>query len=116
MRHKNRVKKFGRERGQRRALMASLARSLVLKEKIQTTEVKAKSLRPYVEKLVTNGKKGTLAARREIISKIGVQGGKVIMETLAPRYKERNGGYTRIIKLGERKSDGASMAVIEFIK
>lgn len=115
MRHSNSIKKFGRERGQRRALMAGLARSLVLTEKIQTTEVKAKAIRPFVEKLITNGKKNTLAARRGIIGKIGIDGAKKIMDTLSPRFKDRNGGYTRITKLGDRKSDGSAMAVIEFL-
>lgn len=116
MRHSNSIKKFGRKSGQRKALIESLARSLVLKEKIKTTEVKAKSLRPFVEKIITNGKKDTLAARRLVISRIGQEGAKKVMDVLSPRFKERKGGYTRITKLGERKSDGSRMAVIELLQ
>ena len=96
--------------------MSGLARSLILEEKIQTTEAKAKSLRPFVEKIVTNGKKGTLAARRLIIAKIGEEGAKKVIDSLSPRYKDRKGGYTRITKLSPRKSDASKMAVIEFVK
>jgi len=115
MRHGNANKKLGRERNQRRSLMKSLARSLVLKEKIKTTETKAKFIRPYVEKLITYGKENTLSASRLIIPKIGTEGAKKIIGVLGPRYKDRKGGYTRITKLPRRPGDGAKTAIIEFI-
>ena len=115
MRHSNHNRKFGREKGVRKALMKSLAYSLVVKEKIKTTEPKAKELRPFVEKLITSGKKGTLASRRDLESRVGKIAAKKIAITLSPKYKDRKGGYTRITKLIQRKSDGAPMAVIEFV-
>jgi large subunit ribosomal protein L17 len=115
MRHHNTVKKFGRVRNQRKALLSSLARSLVLKEKIQTTEAKAKALRPFVERLITQGKKATISARRAITMRIGKEGTKKLVDVLAPKYKERKGGYTRIVKLPRRFSDSSSQAIIEFV-
>lgn len=115
MRHRNKIKKFGRETGQRRALMRSLAISLVRDGKIRITEQKAKALRPYVERLVTNGKIQTLAARRLIASKIGEKSARDIVSTISPRYGNRTGGYVRITKLNQRSSDGAKQAIIEFV-
>ncbi|MDO8590120.1 MAG: 50S ribosomal protein L17 [bacterium] len=115
MRHHNANRKFGRERNQRVALMRSLAYSLVLKGKIKTTEPKAKSLRPYMEKLVTLGKKQTLASRRVLESRIGVEAAKKIAGTLSATYKDRAGGYTRITKMGPRATDASPMAIIEFV-
>jgi len=116
MRHHNANRKFGRKRNQRKALMSSLAHSLALKGKIKTTEAKAKELRPYMEKLVTLGKKETLASRRLIESRVGAMAAKKIVLDISPVYKERAGGYTRITKMVQRKTDGAPMAVIEFVK
>ncbi len=115
MRHGNVNRKFGRERGQRAALLKSLARSLVIKGKIKTTEAKAKEIRPYVEKLVTKAKAPTLANRRSLIVSLGaaVTANKIIR--MAGSYTERNGGYLRITKMGPRKGDAAKMAVIEFV-
>jgi large subunit ribosomal protein L17 len=115
MRHHNVNRKFGREMNQRKALMRSLAYSLVVKEKIKTTEPKAKELRPFVEKLITFGKKGTLASRRELETRVGKIAGKKIALTLSPKYKDTKGGYTRITKMIRRASDGAPMAYIEFV-
>jgi large subunit ribosomal protein L17 len=116
MRHGNQNRKFGRETGQRRALLRSLAESLIQKGRIETTEAKAKELRPYVEKLVTMARKGTLASRRGVISRLGTEPrAQALLTTIAPRYAERAGGYTRIIKLPPRKSDGSKMAIIEFV-
>lgn len=115
MKHHKANRKLGRERNQRRALLKSLALSLVLRKKMQTTEAKAKEVRPLVEKLITNGKKETLASRRLLISKIGVKGAGIIMKDLVPKYKSRNGGYTRIVKLGRRLKDSAEMAMVEFV-
>jgi len=100
---------------QRKALLRSLAYSLVLKEKIKTTEPKAKELRPFVEKLITFGKKGTLASRRVLDTRVGRIAGKKIALTLSPKYKTTKGGYTRITKLVRRSTDGAPMAIIEFV-
>ena len=115
MNHKRSIRKFGRVRKVRNGLMKSMALSLVLNGKIRTTDAKARSLRPYVEKMVSLGRKGTLASRRLISAKIGRDGANKIMSDLSLKYKERNGGYTRITKLPQRLSDGASQAVIEFI-
>ena len=119
MRHHNKNKKFGRDRKQRKALYRSLSIALIKSEKIETTEAKAKALRPYVEKLVTKAKKGDLATRRLLNSKLGSGGDlavKKLIEDLAPRYKERPGGYLRIVKIGNRiGADGAPMAVVEFV-
>ena len=114
MRHANVNRKFGRERNQRKALMKSLAHSLILKGKIKTTEAKAKELRPAVEKLVTLARKGTPASRRLIEARVGKMATKKAMD-LGKTYESRAGGYTRITKLVRRASDGAKMAVIEFV-
>jgi len=115
MRHHNANRKFGRKRNQRVALLRSLAYSLALKGKIKTTEPKAKELRPYMEKLVTLGKKQTLASRRLLESRVGAQAAKKIAGDLSKAYKERAGGYTRITKLQSRVTDGSPMAIIEFV-
>jgi large subunit ribosomal protein L17 len=118
MRHANTNRKFGREKNQRHALLRSLARALILHERMETTEAKAKEIRPFVEKLVTKARGNSVATHRLLMSTLG--GGqdvavKKLLNTLAPRFKERPGGYTRIVKLPQRMSDGARMAVIEFV-
>ncbi len=117
MRHGNTKRKFGREKNQRNALLASLALNLIVREKIKTTEPKAKELRPFIEKLVTSAKKGDLATRRTVISRLSNRSRetKKLFEVIAPKYKDKKGGYTRILKLGPRKADGAAMAIIEFV-
>ena len=95
--------------------MRSLAVALISKEKINTTEPKAKELRPFAEKLITIGKKKTLSAERLLISKVGLFSAKKIINTLGPRYIDRKGGYLRISKLGRRASDRSFMAQIEFV-
>jgi large subunit ribosomal protein L17 len=115
MRHHNANRKFGRERNQRVALMKSLAYALATEGKIKTTEEKAKELRPYIEKLITLGKKDTQAVRRMLDARVGKIAGKIIATELSPKYKERAGGYTRITKMVRRASDGAKQAVIEFV-
>ncbi len=115
MRHSQKTKELGREKTQRKALVATLAVSLVRDGKIQTTETKAKVLRPMVERLVTKAKDGDVAARRFLAAKVGVTTAKKLVDVIAPKYKERKGGYLRIIKLNDRKSDGAKYAQIEFV-
>ncbi len=95
--------------------MKSLARNFIEKEKIRTTEAKAKELRPFIEKFITRAKIDNLTNRRLIISKIGIKYAKKLFDQIAPKYKERKGGYTRIIKLPPRKTDASKMAIIEFI-
>ena len=116
MRHRNRGRHFSRESSHRQAMFANLAQSLVKHEQIVTTLPKAKELRPIVEKLVTLGKKGGLAMRRQAISEMRDQDQvRKLFDVIATRYKDRQGGYTRIIKAGFRYGDNAPMAVIEFV-
>jgi len=109
-------RKLSLKTDQRRALKLSLLRALVLKEKIQTTEAKAKEISPLAEKMVTKAKKGGLSQRRELLTLLSPIAVKKLMNDLAPRSKERTGGYTRVVKTGQRFSDGAKMAVVEFVK
>lgn len=115
MRHHKAGRKFGRVRKVRSGLMKSLALALIKEGKILTTDAKAREVRPFVEKMVTTGKKETLAARRDLVSRVGSIGAEKISKELAPRYKDRKGGYTRITKLPRRTSDGSLMAVVEFV-
>src|ERR1700719_1965086 len=116
MNHGKVHRKFNRHSDHRKAMLANLAASLIKHEQIVTTLPKAKDLRPVVEKLVTLGKRGGLHARRQAISEIRDVGMvKKLFEVLGPRYKERNGGYTRIMKAGFRHGDNAPVAVIEFV-
>lgn len=115
MRHQKKGRKLSRQRGQRRALLKSLAANLILKEKIKTTEAKAKEVRPLVEKLITKSKRQNLSSIRYLARYLPVKARKKIIE-LGKGYQERPGGYTRIIKLGPRKGDGAKMAIIELVK
>ncbi len=117
MRHGKKGKKFGRLRGDRISFMRNLSNDLIRAGKIETTETRAKAIRPQVERLVTFAKKQTLAARRIILSRVH---NEKIMEKLfhelGPRYAERNGGYLRITKLAKsRKRDGTRLARIEFV-
>ena len=116
MRHKINGRKLNRSSAHRKALFKNLAAALIEHEQITTTLPKAKDLRPVIEKMITIGKKGTLHARRQLISKLPKSADfKKIMSELPERYKERNGGYTRIIKKGFRYGDSAPMAIIEFV-
>lgn len=116
MRHNARVKHFGRKSGPRKALFRGLVNSLVENGRIKTTLAKAKELRRHVEKAITVGKKQTLHARRLLLSRYPNE--KVvatIMSDIAPRFQDREGGYTRILKLGMRPGDRAEMAYIQFV-
>ncbi len=116
MRHRVAHRKLGRTTEHRLALLRNMAASLITHERIRTTVTKAKELRPFVEKLVTLGKQDTLHARRRALS---VLSSKTVVRRLfsdvSPRFSERPGGYTRILKLGPRQGDGAPMAFIEFV-
>lgn len=116
MRHRKHGKKFGRVRKVRKALLRSLTRALVEKEKITTTEAKAKELKPKIERLVTRAKKGTLAARRFAARELDRRAVRKLFSEIALSYTSRRGGYTRITKLGKRRSDSAKMAIIEFVR
>ena len=116
MRHGNAHRKLNRTAEHRRAMFANMAAALIKHEQITTTLPKAKELRPIVEKLVTLGKRGDLHARRQAIAAIrDVPMVKKLFEVIGPRYKERNGGYLRIMKAGFRYGDNAPVAVIEFV-
>ena len=116
MRHNIKNKKLNRTSSHRKALLMNLSNSLIKHEQITTTLIKAKELRPFVEKILTMGKKADLMSRRRVVSTLqDKKMTKKIFDILAPRYKDRNGGYTRIIKLGNRFGDNAPTAVIEFV-
>ena len=116
MRHGKVHRKLNRTAEHRKAMFANMAAALIKHEQIVTTLPKAKELRPIVEKLVTLGKRGDLHARRQAVSQMrDIEMAKKLFEVLGPRYKDRNGGYTRIIKAGFRYGDNAPMAVIEFV-
>ena len=116
MRHHKKRRTLNRTKAQREALLRSLARSLVLKNAITTTEAKAKELRPFIEGLITATKKNSLASRRAVDSRLGSpEAVKVLNDTLAPRYEKRAGGYTRIIHLGRIGNRVAAMARIELV-
>jgi len=120
MQKRKKGRKLSRKRNQRRALLKSLASALILNEKIKTTEAKAKETSSFVEKQITRAIKeqrvGGVQARRILAKFFPKKIIKKLVNEIAPRYKERKGGYTRIIKLGQRKLDGARMAIIELIK
>lgn len=118
MRHRNKVKTLGRKVGPKKALLRGLAINLIEKERIVTTEARAKVLRPQIEKLITKArveKEKTLAARRVLLSRLDNRTAvEKLLADIAPRFAKRTGGYTRIIKLPARQGDGAKMAQIEF--
>lgn len=116
MRHGKTIAKLGRTASHRKALMKNLATNLIKKEKVTTTIEKAKAIRPYVEKLITRAKESSVHNKREAAKKIRDR--KVLVklfDDVGPRFKERNGGYTRIMRLGFRPGDAAEMAIIELV-
>lgn len=116
MRHQNKTVKLGRSQAHRDALLANQVCSLIIHQRIRTTLAKAKAVRPLAEKMVTLGKKGTLHARRTATAYLHQDTAvKRLFDEIAPRSATRAGGYTRIIKLGPRKSDSAPMAVLEWV-
>ena len=116
MYHGRAKRRFNRTAEHRKAMFANMCQAIIKHEQITTTLPKAKDLRPVIEKLVTLGKRGDLHARRQAIAQIkDVVMVKKLFDVLGPRYKERNGGYTRVLKAGFRFGDNAAMAVIEFV-
>ncbi len=116
MRHRIKKTTLGRKKQPREMMLRNLASSVLIYEKIKTTEAKAKAIKPIVEKLITISKKGDLTARRKLIETLPQKMAiKKAMEVLGERYKSRKGGYARIIKLGKRQGDGADIAQLELV-
>ena len=116
MRHRRKGKKLGVNPSHRRALLANMAENLIIHKRIKTTDARAKQLRRYIEPLVTKAKKGDLNSIRMIAKKIRHKNIlDILLNDIAPVYDNRNGGYTRIIKLGFRDNDRASVSLIEFV-
>ena len=116
MRHAKRGRKLGRTSAQRKALYAGLTNALIEHGRIQTTLAKAKEVRPVAEQMITLGKRGDLHARRQAVAFLRSKGAvHTLFADVAPRYAERNGGYTRIVKLGARQGDAAEMAYLELV-
>jgi large subunit ribosomal protein L17 len=117
MRHQKTRHKLSRDAAHRKALLANLCKEIIQHERIKTTEAKAKAVKPEVEQLITLAKKGDLHARRQALSILGQDKFTVhtLFEDIAPRYTDRRGGYTRILKLGPRRSDATEMVFIELV-
>ncbi|CAN5673191.1 50S ribosomal protein L17 [soil metagenome] len=117
MRHRRDRRKLSRDSAHRKALFMNLSREVLNHERIKTTEAKATAVKPEVEKLITLAKRGNLHARRQAMARLGQDKFVVykLFEEIAPRYAERNGGYTRILKLGPRRSDATEMVLLELV-
>jgi len=117
MRHQKQRNKLSRDTAHRRALLRNLCREVIDHERIKTSEAKAKAVKPKLEKLITLGKRGDLHARRQALSELSQDKFLVhkLFEEIAPRYAERPGGYTRIVKLGPRRSDSTEMVFLELV-
>ena len=117
MRHQRNRHKLSRDSPHRKSLLMNLSKELIDHERIETTTAKAKAVKPEVERLITLAKRGDLHARRQALSALGQDKFMVykLFEEIAPRYAERPGGYTRILKLGPRKSDATEMALLELV-
>ena len=116
MRHRRATKKLGRNTSHRRALLRNLVTSLIMEERIETTPAKAKAMRPHVEKMITLGKRGDVAARRQALSYMMTRESvDRLFDNVAPRFGDRNGGYLRIIRKGWRTGDGAETVFIELV-
>lgn len=117
MRHNRDIKRFGRPKGHLRALMANLTNDVIEHGKIKTTTAKAKEIRRYVDRMITLGKKGEVSNRRQAFAFLRSKKNVTkLFESIAPVFKDRNGGYTRIVKIGLRQGDGAPMSVIELVE
>ncbi|XOU94870.1 MAG: 50S ribosomal protein L17 [Candidatus Kerfeldbacteria bacterium] len=116
MRHRSTKKRMGRKANHRKMLIRNLAKSFFTYEKIETTVAKAKFMKPYVEKIITTGKKDTLTSRRLILKKLGTNKlAEKILKDISPRYADKKGGYTRITKIGVRKGDGAETVYLTLV-
>ena len=117
MRHAKKRNKLGRDSAHRKALFSNLSKEIIEHERIQTSQAKAKAVKPEIEKLITLAKRGDLHARRQALSTLRQDKFAVhkLFEEIAPRYAERPGGYTRIVKLGPRKSDSTEMVYLELV-
>ena len=111
-------RKLGRDNKHRRSMLANLVKDVIMNERITTTDTRAKEARKFVDKMITYGKKGDLVSRRKALAFLqnDTTAVKKVFEELAPRYKERNGGYTRILKTEERRGDDALMVILELVK
>ncbi|KKS44370.1 50S ribosomal protein L17 [Candidatus Azambacteria bacterium RIFOXYD1_FULL_42_11] len=116
MRHLRKNRKFGRLADYRKSFLWNLTNSLIFKEKIKTTEMRAKEIRSLIERVVTRAKTDNLNNRRLLAKNLNGKTVAKLFKDIAPQYKERAGGYTRIIKIGSRKNDGAKTVLIEFVK
>ena len=117
MRHKRGNKKLGKPTDQRIALLRSLSLSLIENQRIKTTDTRAKSAKRYVERLISLAKKGSLHGRREALKMLpNANAVKKLFDDYAPKYKDRSGGYTRIIKLADRRGDAATISLLEFVE
>lgn len=116
MRHAKKGRKLGTDASHTKAMLRSLAAALLVNERIKTTEARAKEMRPLVDRIISWGKRGDVHARRMALAELGDQAlVKKVFDDIAPRYEERNGGYTRILKLGPRKGDAAPMVIMELV-
>ena len=111
-------RKLGRDNKHRRSMLANLTKDVIMNEKITTTETRAKEVRKFVDKMITYGKNGSLVSRRKALAFLqnDTAAVKKVFDELAPRYKDRNGGYTRILKLSERRGDDALEVILELVK
>lgn len=116
MRHAKKKQKLGSSFHQRKAILRSLATALILKERISTTEIKAKKLRPFLEKAISRARKNDLAARRILLQDFAPRIVDKLIKEIGPRYAAQPGGYTRIMKTGARKADAAQMVLMELVK
>ena len=116
MRHLKKVKKLDRSSSARKALLKSLTGALITSEKIVTTKAKGRALAPHVERLITKAKNKSLASHRHLLKFVPKPSVQKLVSEIAPRYAERNGGYTRVVKIGRRHHDKAEMVVVEFVK
>ena len=111
-------RKLGRDNKHRRSMLANLTKDVIMNERITTTETRAKEVRKFVDKMITYGKNGSLVSRRKALAFLhnDTEAVKKVFDELAPRYKDRNGGYTRILKLSERRGDDALEVILELVK
>ena len=116
MKHLKKNRKFGRQADYRNAFLMNLVSSLILKERIRTTEARAKEIKTIIEKIITRAKIDNLSNRRLLLKKLNLKSVNKLFKDLSPRFKRRRGGYSRIVKLESRKNDGAKMVIIEIIK